>query len=396
MNLKLTALFIVFTVFSITAFALQTNYSANFSFTVDFSQQPFSTNFGSEFRIMGSSLGTGYDLSFSLKGSNLESAKLTLKFEELKLSLYDNQIFGTTNDPIVLYQITTGQNGVEIGYGNYKLVLFNSLDLMYLSGNINEIVFIVGKRGNLIDTAASYNIRLSSANLKTECIIQNITSFDPKNFVGLALLYDQKQNWGVRYVFAGGKDTKLSYSPQEINEQNNLVLWYKFGNSPSFNTYLTTYFGFENPTRDLIDNSVVGLDITLGQMYLNLKKTGFSSISGLLPNNWGKFYIAAGTQFSIFDFSTKLGYGFGKPIHNSISTIGELFYIEASRNFGNISLFSKYQKIVGYYEEKDFFYSEIKFTGFSNGDVVVRVGNGDFDKDNPFKPVGGIYFNLWW
>lgn len=378
------------------SFALQTNYSANFSFTADFSQNPVVTNFGSEFRIMGSSFGSGYDLSFSLKDTNLESAKLVLKFDNFKLSLYDNQIFGTTTDPIVLYQITTGQNGLEFQYDNYKLALFNSIDLMYVLGNIGDMGFIVGKRGSSIDIAASYGVKFAGMNLNVEGIVQNVTSFDVKNLVGFSLLTDQSQNWGIRYVFAGAKDTKLPYSPQTINEQNTLVLWYKFGKSPSFNIYLDTYFGFENPSKNFMDNTTVGLDVNFGQMYLNLKKIGLSDVNGLMPTDWGKFYISAGTQFSIFDFSTRIGYAFGKPIHNSVNTIGELLYGEAGRTFGNISLFAKYQKIIGYYEEKDFFYSEVKFTGFSNGEVAIRIGNGDFNGNNPFVPAGGVYFNLWW
>lgn len=376
-------------------FALQTNYSANFGFTYDFSEDTLKTSIDTGFRINASSFGSGYDLSFSLKDTSLESAKLVLKFNTLRLSLYDNTTYGSTPDPVVLYQINTGQNGLEFELYPFKLTLFNSLDLMHIQMNFSDALLILGKRGSLFDMALYYNKNFSNINLKSEIVLQDMVHFNIKNSLFYTQISGNNYSWGVTYILAGASDTKLQYSPQVINQQNTVSLWYKLGSINSFNTYINTHFDFETISDDLAKNTEVGMDINFGQMYLNVKKSNFSNITGLMPNQWGNFYFKLGSRISFLDFNSNLGYAFGKPIHSLVNTLGELFYVDMSKNFGNISLFAKYQKIIGYYEEKDFFYSEIKFTGFSNGEVTLRIGDGDFEK-NPFTPVGGIYFNLWW
>ncbi|MFN6992407.1 MAG: hypothetical protein ACK4MM_06780, partial [Fervidobacterium sp.] len=302
------------------------------------------------------------------------------KLEDIKFSFYNNIAFGTTNDPIVLYRISDGKNGIELESGTYKIALFENLELAYLSANINNYSIILGKRGNLFDLAGFANFNLPVLNINIELVSQNIGNFDVKNMVFFVSLSEKTNNLGVRYTLAGASNTALVYSPQVIQAQNNLISWFKFGDSTLVNSYLNTYFNFDTLVNDFLNNTEIGLDISTkintGSLYLNLKKYGFSNISGLMPNEWGEFQIKVGTNFSLFDFSTRLEYLFGKPIHNSVNTIGELFYGELGKAFGNISFFVKYQKIIGYYEEKDFLYSELKFTGFSNGEVALRVGNG--------------------
>ncbi len=373
-----------FSTFS-TLFALQTNYSTKFSMSFNFSEEQLKTNFGSEFRITGNSFGSGYDLSFNLNGTNLESAKLVLKFDTLKLSLYDNTIFGSTNDPIGIYKIDSGKNGIEIEYSPFKFVLFNNFDLMYISTNLSDYYIVIGKRGKIFDTALSYSSKFLNNNLKAEVAVKDIANFDVKNTFLFGQFADGSYNWGLTYEFIGSEE-----------KQNTVNLWYKFGNLPSFNTYLNTQFGTDNLTQDLLNNAKVGIDVNLNQFNLSLKKTNLTTFSGLMPTQWGEFLISFGTKFSLAEFNGSLQYTFGKPIHSSVNTIGEIFYGEIGRNFGNISLFAKYQKIIGYYEEKDFLYSEVKFTGFSFGEVKFWIGNGEFDKNNPFIPILGVEFNLWW
>jgi hypothetical protein len=380
-------------------FALQTNYSAKFEFTYDFSEDNLNTNLSTEFRINANAFGSGYDLSFSLKDTSLESAKLVIKNDAFKLSLYDNTTYGSTQDPIVLYKINSGQNGLEVEiYPIFpvKLTFFNTLNLMHAQMNFPDTLLIIGKRDNLFDAAIYYNKTFGSVNFKSEIAAQDLTHFNVKNSLLYTQISENNYRWGGTYILAGASDTSFSYSSQVINQQNMVNLWHRFGSSPSFNTYINTHFNFATLPSDLDKNTEVGLDVNFGQIYLNVKKTGVSNVTGFTPDRWGNFYFAFGSKFSLFDFSGNLGYAFGKPIHNSINTLGELFYLDVSKNFGNISLFSKYQKVIGYYEEKDFFYSEIKFTGFANGEVALRIGDGDFERKDAFKPVGGVYFSLWW
>lgn len=376
-------------------FAFQTNYSAEFKFEYDFSKEPFETFFSTDFRIAGSTFGS-YDLSFSLKGTSLESAKLLLKLDNAKLVLYNNTVFGTTNDPLVLYKISDGKNGIELQYGDYKIVLFQNLDLYYLSAKLNNFFFIVGKRGSIFDVANFAAFDLSHLILTTEIVSQDIGNFSIKNAVMLFNLAEKTNNYGIRYILSGATNTSLPYSPQVLSAQNTLSAWYKFGSNPFFNTYLSTHFNFDEIMNDLEKNTKLGIDISIGAAYANFEKSGLSNIFAFAPSEWGNFLVKIGTGFSLFDFSGRVEYSFGKPIHNSINTLGEIFYGEIGKSFGNISLFGKYQKIIGYYEEKDFFYSEVKFTGFSNSEVRLHIGNGDFYGNNPFKPSGGIYFRLWW
>lgn len=368
-----------------TLFALQTNYSAKFSMNFDFSEEQLKTNFSSEFRMSGSSFGSGYDLSFNLNGTSLESAKLVLKFDTLKLSLYDNAIFGSTNDPIGIYKIDSGKNGIEIEFSPFKFVLFNNVDLMYASSNLSDYYIVIGKRGKIFDIALSYSAKFLNNNLKAEIAVKDIANFDVKNSPLFCQFADGNYNWGLTYKFTGSDE-----------KQNTVNLWYKFGSLPSFNTYLNTQFGTDNFKQDLLNSAKVGIDVNLNQFNLSLKKENLTTFSGLMPTQWGDFSISLGTKFSLAEFNGSLQYTFGKPIHSSVNTIGEIFYGEIGRNFGNISLFAKYQKIIGYYEEKDFLYSEVKFTGFSSGEVKFWVGNGDFYGNNPFTPILGIEFNLWW
>lgn len=399
-SVLLITLGVIFTIFfPSTILAIQMRYSSNFNLEFDFSQDPFTTSFGSDFRINGTAFGT-YDLTFSLRGTNLESAKLIFKFGDIKFSLYNNIAFGTTNDPIVLYRISEGKNGIELESGTYKVVLFHNLELAYLAANMNNYSFILGKRGSIFDIAGVIIFPAPSINVSLEMVSQNFGNFDLKNAVLFVNLSEKNNNWGIRYTLAGASNTSLAYSTQVIKAQNNLSTWFKFGNSTLVNSYLNTHFNFDTIMNDFLGNTEAGVDISTGintgTVYLNLKKNGFSNISGYMPNEWGEFLIKIGVNFSLFDFNTRLEYLFGKPVHTSVNTIGEIYYAELGRSFGNVSFFGKYQKIIGYYEEKDFFFSELKFTGFSNGEVALRVGNGDFSGNNPFRPKGGIYFSLWW
>ncbi|MGQ9855653.1 MAG: hypothetical protein ACUVQF_02880 [Fervidobacterium sp.] len=380
-------------------FALQSTFSANFSLGIDFSNgfNALTSSISTEFRMNPSAFGRDFDFSASLKNSDLESAKLSLKINNIKMNLYKNVGFITTNDPVVLYKIDGGRDGIDINSAIGKLLL--SGEVMYLELPVPAVQnhnLIFGKRSNKFDVAFSGYQKLVGLNLNYELIQQDVLNFETKNSFLFFSVAEGNYNWGVRYILAGAPDSRLVLSPTYVSNQNVVSAWYKFGTSPAFNTYVNTNFDFENTVEDLLNNSEAVIDVSYGGLFVNLKKTGFSDITGMMPTEWGKFMVTFGNTFSLMDFSGKASYSFGKPIHTSVNTIGEIYYVELGRSFGNISTFAKYQKIIGYYEEKDFFYGELKFTGFQNAQVSLQIGNGDFAGDNPFKPVFGININTWW
>lgn len=378
-------------------FALQTNFSTSFSLQYDFSGETPSVAFSSEFRMNPSAFGRDFDLSISLKDTNLESAKLSLKIENVKLNLYKNISFIKTTDPLVLYMIDSGRDGIDIHVAGTRFVF--SGDVMYVDTKVpfvQGVGLIVGKRNEKFDTALYGFQKISGLNVNYEFALQDVTNFDMENSVAMVSVAEGNYKWGVRYLLAGATNTSLALSPQYITNQNIVSAWYKFGSQPAFNTYVNTNFSFEKFSDDVLKNTEVGMDVNYGGAFVSLKKTGLADVSGIMPTEWGKFNISFGSMFNFMNFSGKFAYSFGKPAHNVVNTIGEVYYLELGRSFGNMNLFAKYQKIIGYYEEKDFFFGELKFTGFQNADFAIQLGNGDFAGDNPFKPVVAFKINAWW
>jgi len=397
-NQKLNLTLLILISFTVTSlFAFQSNFSSSFSLQYDFSNEKPIASLSTEFRMNHSVFGKDFDLSLSMKNADLESAKLSLKLFGITTNLYKNVLFIKTTDPVILYKIDSGRDGMDIQLSNVK-VLFSG-DVMYVDTKLTFVQgssFIVGKRSDKFDAAIYGLQKFGGLNVNYELIQQDLTKFDLKNAVAMISVAEINYAWGIRYLLAGATDTKLPLSSQYISNQNIVNAWYKFGSQPAFNTYVNTNFSFEKFSDDVLKNTEVGMDINYGGAFVNLKKTGFADVTGAMPTEWGKFNVSLGTTFSFMNFSGKFAYSFGKPAHNVVNTIGEVYYVELGRSFGNINLFAKYQKVIGYYEEKDFFFGELKFTGFQNADFAIQLGNGDFAGDNPFKPVVAFKINAWW
>lgn len=175
---------------SASLFSFSTNYSAKFTYSTDFSQQQPNTSLSTEFYINGSSFGSNYDLSFALTGTSINSSKLAFKFDPFALVVYKNQIYGTSGDQIVLYQISDGQNGVSIHYTPLSVYMFNSLDLMYAQYSLSNGNVLVGKRGSNFDGAIDFSNTFGNFRLATEFVWQNVNKFDFTDTVYLFLLSD--------------------------------------------------------------------------------------------------------------------------------------------------------------------------------------------------------------
>jgi len=381
---------------SASLFSFSTNYSAKFTYSTDFSQQQPNTSLSTEFYINGSSFGSNYDLSFALTGTSINSSKLAFKFDPFGLVVYKNQIYGTSGDQIVLYRISDGQNGVSIHYTPLSVYMFNSIDLMYAQYSLSNGNVLLGKRGSNFDGAIDFSNTFGNFRLATEFVWQNVNKFDFTDTVYLFLLSDVNSNWGIRYVLTPSVTNSLAFSPQTLGNNDIINAWYKIPGKVSVNSYVNTKFNFDNVGDNLYNNTEVGVDLNYSNVSLSFKKTGLSDVSGIMPNEWGKFAIGTSYSFTMLGLNGKFAYSFGKPAHNTIATLGEVFYVELGKSFGNTSVFGKYQKIIGYYEERDALYGEIKLAGFNNGQVTLSLGNTDFYNVNTFKPILNIEFSLWW
>lgn len=387
----------VFLTMSSVLLALTTNTFTKFRLVVDFREDGVSQSLETEFGLNGSTIGKEFDLSFSLQGTRLSSSKVGFKLGELALDFYKNQRFGTSNDPLVLYKVDGGHDGLSVKIGTFSAHLFNTLPLMFLSFEYPLGVLLLGKRNENFDVAGSFGLELSGVRFIGEVAWQDFTAFDVNNTVYLLMLTEGGLTWGVRYVVTPLKTLSLAYSPQSLGINNILTAWYKFQVLDArFNTYVNSKFNFDAVISEMIKNSELGIDVSLGELGLWAKKRGLDSVTGVMPNEWGDFSIGLSYGFPLFDGKARVVYSFGKPAHGTVSTLGEVFYGEFARSFGNVHVFGKYQKIIGYYEERETAYGEVKFTGFGNAEVKVWIGNGDFNTANTFRPITGIEFNLWW
>lgn len=377
-------------------FSLSTNSSVRFTLTLDFQNEEPTQSLETEFNLNASAMSSGVDLSFGLIDGSLNTVRVSFKINEVTLDLYKNQIFGSSSDPLVLYSIRDGQDGLSIRFGALDLFAFNTLDLMYAQYGYSNGVLIVGKHGNKFDAAVSFGTNLWDLNLSFEAAWQDFGSLNTNNTVFLISVAGKSFNWGIRYLLSPSSELKLSYSPQLLGSNNITSLWYKFDLfGARFNTYLNTRFNFDEPLAGLVKNSELGLDVTFGDFTAYVRKNGFDDIISIAPTEWGKFSTGFSYSFSLFEGRGKFAYLFGKPAHNTVFTLGEVFYVEYGRSFGNVHLFAKYQKIIGYYEEPGTFFLEAKITGLGNAEAKFWLGNGDFYNNNTFKPVVGVQFGVW-
>lgn len=71
-----------------------------------------------------------------------------------------------------------------------------------------------------------------------------------------------------------------------------------------------------------------------------------------------------------------------------------VFYVELGSHLEIRQFSESIKKIIGYYEERDALYGEIKLAGFNNGQVTLSLGNTDFYNFNTFKPILNIEFSF--
>lgn len=391
--MKKLFLFLLFLVASISFSYISPSFSFKFGVTADFSNDyPVlvpsyytTTDFWMNMSVMGSD----FSGSFSLSGTNLNSLELNFSKEKFGLNVYKNRIFGGTNDYLGLYKFDIGSEGLMVKFSNLYFYAYNSLNLNYLKYEGNNKMFIIGLRENRKDYLVQFNIPIF-VNILFEWLYTDYGTFSfEKNVFHLGLT-EQNWKWGIKYTFAGSEVSLPAYTNVNTTNRHLANVWYNFTNG-------SIWFNLKSDTNgeNLGSLSEVGLNYDFPFFSLSLSKTGFDQI-GLTPDLWGNFNITVNYPFNLIGINGKFSYSFGSPAHNTVGTLGEVYYVEFSKNFGHLSLFGKVQRIVGIYEKRNTAYFEVKIPGFQNGEIKLSVGNGDFYNVNTFKKIVSIEFNAWW
>ncbi|MDK2886860.1 MAG: hypothetical protein PWP54_1438 [Thermosipho sp. (in: thermotogales)] len=388
-------LFLIF-LFLITTFSfayISPSYSFKFSITADFSNDypvlipSYYTSTG--FWMNSSVMGSDFTGSFSMSGPNLDSVELNFSKDKFGLNIYKNRIFGGTNDYLGLYKFDIGSDGLMMKFSNLYFFAYNSLNLNYLKYEGNNKLFIFGIRGNKRDYLVEFNIPVF-VNLIFEGIYTDYDTFSFEKSVFQLGLTERDWKWGIKYTFGGSEVSLPDFTNVNVSNRHLANLWYNFKNGSIWLNLKSDEDG-----QNVAGLSEIGLNYDFSLFSFSISKTGFEQI-GLTPDNWGSFNISLNYPYDLFGIKGKITYSFGSPAHNTIGTLGEVYYIEFSKNLGPLSLFGKAQRIVGIYEKRNTAYFEIKLPGFKNGEIKLSVGNGDFYNVNTFKKIISLEFNTWW
>ncbi|NUV00091.1 hypothetical protein XO12_08320 [Marinitoga sp. 1154] len=112
--------------------------------------------------------------------------------------------------------------------------------------------------------------------------------------------------------------------------------------------------------------------------WTNIKKYGdFSFSSNLKGNLLGYYYDISyifGNRDVNIENSTVYGGGFSEVLYGTLS-----------KSFGNLNLFGKGMYIYGVIERYKTMYLEAKYTGFSNMELLLGIGDGNFGASKEFK-----------
>ncbi|MBM7559518.1 hypothetical protein [Marinitoga litoralis] len=164
----------------------------------------------------------------------------------------------------------------------------------------------------------------------------------------------------------------------------------------SLNNYNYVYIGipFENNKYNFTDlefsiNYPLNIPL-LGNVNISFYKYG-------LEDDWKNikrykpFSISSNINGNVLGYYYNLSYIFGNNevnIENSTVYNGgfsEVFYGTLSKSFGNLNLFWKGMYIYGVIERYKTMYAEAKYTGFSNVELLLSLGDGNFGASKEFK-----------
>ncbi|CEP78177.1 hypothetical protein [Defluviitoga tunisiensis] len=95
-------------------------------------------------------------------------------------------------------------------------------------------------------------------------------------------------------------------------------------------------------------------------------------------------------NYKALGFSGNMKYIFGNPVSDEFfQALGELYYIDISRNINQFSVMGKLQFIQGIVEKRFTAYAEVGYN-LPNGNIKFYVGDGDFENTLQFKKQIGV------
>ncbi|MBB6062712.1 hypothetical protein HNP65_001164 [Thermosipho japonicus] len=388
-------IFIVFSILITCIYfaSVSPSYSFKFTFVADFTND-FPTflpsyNTYTEFWTNLSGLGSDFSATFSLKDDRLDSAEVNFYKDNFGINVYKNRVFGETDDLLGLYKFDMGSDGFVASYSNFYFYSFNSLKLNYFKYASNNFKLLYSLRDNVKDYMLEFTLQ-KGLNYLFEAVYTDYSDYSFEKSILQVGLSEKDWKWGVKITFSGSNVLLADYTNISLENRYVVNIWYNMQKGT-----IWTNLKSDKNGDNFLKYSNAGLSYDFSAFSISFSKDGFDEF-GLTPDKWGDFNVSVNVPFNLFDINGKLSYSFGKPAHNTVGTLGEVYYLELSKRIGMFNLFGKIQRINGVYEKRATAYFELKSNAFSNGELKIMVGNGDFYNVNTFKKIVSVEFNTWW
>ncbi|WGS64050.1 hypothetical protein [Marinitoga aeolica] len=269
---------------------------------------------------------------------------------DFNLNLGNNQLFGEFG-----YSYDKGENYLD---NNYLIFAGNKMNLGKIQNSLYIKYLSSGYKKDYLPDSFSQNIRDEFNIDKLGITLEGDYHFKDDNFSNFSLDY-------LKSYF-------------------------------SLNNYNYVYIGmpFENNKYN-IDNIEFSVNVPLNLPVIG--NANFSVYKYGLEDNWKNikkyksFSISSNVNGNMFGYYYNLSYIFGNNavnIENSTVYSGgfsEVLYGTLSKSFGNLNIFGKGMYIYGVIERYKTMYLEAKYTGFSNMELLLSLGDGNFGASKEFK-----------
>ncbi|WP_233186229.1 hypothetical protein [Thermotoga sp. KOL6] len=362
------------------SFAFSPSDSLKIGYNYDLDSQVGSSY--SELYLSGSNLSG----EFTTKDLRLDSGYIKLDTDTMDLSAYYNRVFGSTGDWLGVYNISSGRNGIELQAFGFRAVTTGDVLYLQYRGNISNFFFstMLGKRNTVNDVYFDFswepNLRYFG-----ELGASYLEKADVNNLFYMVGVSTSDWKHGIR-ITGVGSETHLDYcsfvNDYSIKGDTLVNLWTTLGDFKLW---------FDYKWKDQIPK--YGLEYSKGDVWFKVWKQGTRIDADIL--NWDDFKLEVGKNFNFIGFNGKVSYSFGKPAHDSTTSLGEVFYAELSRSFGNMNFFAKWQYLNTLYTEAYTAYYELKLSS-GNSEFKLALGDGDFSNNVNFVKKFTFEFSTWW
>ncbi|HBF10587.1 hypothetical protein [Thermotoga neapolitana] len=334
---------------------------------------------------------SGNNLSgeFTTKDLKLDSGYINLDTDLIDFKAYYNRLFGSTGDWMGIYTFDDDgeqRNGVEVTSFGFRGVIAGDVQYLQYRGNLSDISFsmMAGKHSSVNDIYFDFNWE---PNLRYfgEVGVSYEEKVGAENFFYMMGISSVDWKHGVK-ITGVGSETRLDYC--DFVNDNSLKgeilanLWTTLGD---FKLWMDYRFKSKTPKY--------GFEYSINDFWFKAWKEGTKFDSDIL--NWDDFGMEVGKNFTFIGFNGKVSYKFGKPAHDSTTALGEVFYAELSRSFGNINFFAKWQYLNTLYTKDYTAYYELKVSQGSS-EFKIALGDGDFSSKTTFQKKVTLEFSTWW